>query len=70
LDKKQKDGMNDPRPKAADVPEGWRILRSGKVKAGDKFWKYGRGTWETVIDRTTFLGSEAAGLMTTIVRKE
>jgi hypothetical protein len=62
--------MNDPRPQSDDILRGWHIVKSGKVKAGDKFWRYGRGTWEPVKDRTTFLDSEASNIMTTIIRKD
>jgi hypothetical protein len=61
---------NDPRPQSKDILDGWHIVRAGKVKSGDRFWRYGRGSWEPVVDRTTFLDSEAANLMTTIIRRD
>jgi hypothetical protein len=39
--------MNDLRPKLADVLKGWHFVRVGKVKAGDKFWRY-NGSWKDV----------------------
>jgi hypothetical protein len=40
--------VGDLHPKLADVPKGWHFVRVGKVKAGDKFWRYGNGSWKDV----------------------
>lgn len=55
---RRRDIAVDPGPKAEDMLRGWGIVRTGRVRPGDKYWQFGTRKW--LVDRRTFLGENAA----------